>query len=149
MRTPPFENHAKKRRVGTLNVNLYTPCCTDVTSLCAPLALEGHIDRDGKKKHAPVVVKIEGEEWGKEGGTAPAVTTTAPEQLTGLAGDACCECGHQSSCKTTPCGYWVEGRNCMSCRCLARCANVAPQTRQDKQRRPSRKKPHRVVLHDN
>ena len=122
----PFENCAEKWRVGTINVNLYTPCCTDVTSLCAPLAIEGHVDRDGKTKPAPVMVKIEGAERGKEGGTAPAVTTTAPEQPLGLAGDSCCKCGPQSSCKTTRCGYRREGCNCTSYRCLMRCANVAP-----------------------
>ena len=26
----------------------------------------------------------------------------------------------------------MQGRNYMSCRCLVRCANIAPQTRQDK-----------------
>ena len=31
-------------------------------------------------------------------------------------------------------GCRVAGRNCVSCRCLVRCANVAPHTRQDKQR---------------
>ena len=88
----PFENRAKKRCVGTINVNIYTPCCTDVTSLGVPLAIEGHADGDGETKPAPVVVKIEGAERGKEGGTAPAVTTTAPEQPAGLSGDACCKC---------------------------------------------------------
>ena len=134
-----FENCVKKQHVGTTNVNLYTPFCTDVTSLCAPLASEGHTDRDGETKPAPVVVNIEGAERGKEGGPAPAATTTAPEQPTGLAGDACCECGLQSSCKTTRCGCHQAGRNCVSCRCLVRCANVAPQTRQDKQRTKQRK----------
>ena len=88
----PFENCAKKRRIGTTNVNLYTPFCTDVTSLCALLAIEGHTDGDGDTKPAPVSVKIEEAERGKEGGTAPAVTTTAPEQPACLVGNACCEC---------------------------------------------------------
>ena len=61
----PFENCAKKRRVGTTNAILYTPFFTDVTSLCAPLSLEGHTDVDGDTKPAPVVVKIKGAERGK------------------------------------------------------------------------------------
>ena len=81
----------------------------------------------------PIVVKIEGEERGKEGRTAPGATATAPKQPAGLAGDACSECGPQSSCKTTRCGCRWAGRNCVSCWCLVRCANVAPQTWQDKQ----------------
>ena len=62
----PFENCAQKRRVGTTNANLYTPFCTDVTSLCFPLAIEGHTDEDGKTKPAPITVKIEEAERGKE-----------------------------------------------------------------------------------
>ena len=95
-----FENCAKKRRVGTTIAHLYTPYCTEVTSLCAPIAIEGHTDGDGEAKPVPVMVKIEGEERGKEGGMAPAATTTAPDQPADLSGGACCECGHQSSCKT-------------------------------------------------
>ena len=60
----------------------------EVTSLCAPLAMEGHTDGDGKEIPAPIAVKLEGAERGKKGGTAPAVTTTAPDKPTGLAGDA-------------------------------------------------------------
>ena len=77
--------------------HLYTKYCMEVTSLCASLAIEGHTDGDGKKKHAPVAVKLEGAEQGKEGGTAPAVTTMAPDKPAGLSGDACCKCGHQLS----------------------------------------------------
>ena len=135
----PFENCAKKQRVGTKPAHLSTPYCTEVTSLCAPLAIEGHTDGDGEEIPAPVVVKLEGAERGKKGGTVPAVTTTAPDKPTGLAGDACCECGQQSSCNTARCGCWVVGRNCVSCRCLVRCANVTPQTWQDKQRTTQRK----------
>ena len=62
----PFENCAQKRRVGTTNANLYTPFCTDVTSLCAPLAIEGHTYGDDETKTVPVTVKIEGAERGKE-----------------------------------------------------------------------------------
>ena len=79
----------------------------------------------------PVAVKIEGAGRGKKGKTVPAVNTPAPDKPTCLAGDACCECGQQSSCKTARCGCRVAGRNCVSCRCLVRCANVTPQTRQD------------------
>ena len=74
----PFENCTKKRRVGTTNASLYTPFCTDVTSVIAPIAIEEHTDEDGKTKPAPVMVKIEGAERGKKEGTAPAATTTAP-----------------------------------------------------------------------
>ena len=104
-----------------------------MTSLCVPLEIGGHTDGDGENLPAPVVVKLEGAERGKSGGTAPAVNTPAPDKPTGLAGDACCECGQQSSCNTARCGCWVVGRNCVSCRCLVQCANVAPQTWQDKQ----------------
>ena len=101
--------------------------------VCVPLLLEGHTDEDGEKQPAPVVVNIEGAERGKVRGTAPAVTTTAPEQPACLAGDACCECGLQSLCKTTRCGCLWAGYNCVSYQCLMQCTNVAPQTRQDKQ----------------
>ena len=64
----PSENCAKKRRVGRKYVHLFTPFCTEVTSLCAPLEIGGHTDRIGKNSPAPVAVKIEGggtgEEWG-------------------------------------------------------------------------------------
>ena len=63
-----FGNYAKKRRVGTKIAHLYTPYCREVTSLCAPLAIEGHTDGDGEEKPAPAAVKLEGAERGKEGG---------------------------------------------------------------------------------
>ena len=63
----PFKNCAKKLCVGTTNAILYTPFCTDVTSLCAPLAIEGHTDGDGDTKPAPVVVEIKGTERGEKG----------------------------------------------------------------------------------
>ena len=135
----PFENCAKKWRVGTNHAHLSTPYCMEVTSLCAPLEIEGHTDGDGKEIPVTVAVKLEGAERGKKGGTAPAVTNTAPDKPRGLAGNACCKCGQQSLCKTTRCGCWVAGRNCVSCRCLVRCANVAPQTRQDTLRMTQRK----------
>ena len=84
----PFENSAKKRRVGTTNANLYTPFCTDVTSVIAPLTIEGHTDKDGEIKPAPITVKIERAERGKEEGTAPATTTMAPALLVCHAGGA-------------------------------------------------------------
>ena len=111
----PIENCAKKRRVGTTNANIYTPFCTDVTSLCAPLEIVGHTDEDGETKPVPVTVNIEGAEIEKEKGTAPAATTTAPEQPACLSIGACCDCGLQSSCKTTRCACRRVGRNCVSC----------------------------------
>ena len=60
----PSENCAVKRRVGTTNENIYTPFYMDVTSLCAPLAIEGHTDGDGDTKPLPVAVKIKGAERG-------------------------------------------------------------------------------------
>ena len=59
-----------------------------MTSVIAPLAIEGHIDEDGERKPAPVMVKIEGAERGKEERTAPAATITAPAQLACHAGGA-------------------------------------------------------------
>ena len=61
----PFTNCAKKQRVGTTNTNLYTPFCTDVMSVIAPLAIEGRTDEGGERKPASVTVKIEGSEMGK------------------------------------------------------------------------------------
>ena len=129
-----FKNCAKKRRVGTTKANLYTPFFTDMTSLCAPLEIEGHTYEDGETKPAPATVNIEGAERGKEKGTAPATATTAPEQPACLAGGACCNCRLKSLCKTIRCACRRVGCNCLSCWCLVRCANVAPQTQQDEQR---------------
>ena len=120
-----------------------------MTSVTAPLAIGGSTDKDGERKPAPVTFNIEGAERGKEQGTAPAANTTAPAQLVCHAGGACCKCGYQLSCKTMRCAYRRAGRNCVSCWCLVRCANVAPQTRQDEQLRPDRRQAHRVVLQDN
>ena len=50
----PIENCAKKRRVGTNTAHLSTPYCTEVTSLCAPLEIEGHTNGDGEELPAPV-----------------------------------------------------------------------------------------------
>ena len=115
--------------------NLYAPFCVFVTSATTPLAIGGVTDEDGEQKPAPVLVKLEGSEGGKEEGTAPAANTTAPAQLACHAGGACCECRYQSSCKTARCACHRAGHNWVSCRCLMRCPNVAPQTQQDEQRK--------------
>ena len=52
----PFENCAKKRRVGRNSAHLFTPFCTEVTSLCTPLEKGGHTDGDGETLPAPVQV---------------------------------------------------------------------------------------------
>ena len=80
--------YLKKRRVGRKYVHHFTPFCTKVTSLCALLEIGGHTDGDGENPPAPVAVKIEGAERGKNGETAPAVNTPAPDKPIGLAGDA-------------------------------------------------------------
>ena len=63
----PIENCAKKRRVGMIPAHLFTPYCTEVTSLCAPLEIEGHTDGDGEELTAPVAVKLEGGDGGRNG----------------------------------------------------------------------------------
>ena len=65
---------------------------------------------------------------------APAATTTELAQLACHSGGACCGYGLQSLCMTVRCSCRQAGRNCVSCWCLVQCANVAPQTHQDKQR---------------
>ena len=64
-----------------------------MTSVTAPLEIGGGTDEDGGRKPAPVAVKIEGAERGKEEGTAPAANTTAPAQLACHVCGACCDCG--------------------------------------------------------
>ena len=130
----PSKNCAKKRRVGTTNANLYTTFRTNVTSVIVPLAIEGRTEEDGERNPAPVTVKIEVAERGKEGGPATAATTMALSQLVCHVGGACCDCGLQSLCKTTRCACPRVVRNCVSCWCLVQCANVGPQTRQEEQR---------------
>ena len=76
-------------------------------------------------------MKLEGENGGKEKGTAPAENTTATVHLDCLAVDACCECGPTSTCKTARCKCRKAARVCMTCRCLGQCSNRAPQTRRD------------------
>ena len=138
----PFENCAQKRRVGATNANIYTPFCTDVTSVISPLAIEGHTDEDGKIKPAPVTVKIEGAEREKEEVMAPAATTTALAQLT------CCICGLQSSCKTARYACRRVGRNCYSYQVWGAIMVHRTRHRQDTQLRPTRRQAHRAVLHD-
>ena len=104
-----------------------------MTSATAPLAIGRITEEDGEQKPAPVTVNIEGSERGKEEGMVPAENTMAPAQLACHAGGACCECRYQSSCKTARCACHQAGRNCVCCRCLVRCANIAPQTQQDEQ----------------
>ena len=110
----------------------------DLTSVISPVEIEGHTDKDGKRKPAPVTVKIEGAERGKEEGTAPAANTMAPAQLACHAGGACCDCELQSLCKTARCACRQVGRYYVSYWCLVRCVNVAPQTRQEEQRTTQR-----------
>ena len=45
--------------------NLYTPFCTDVTSVISLLAIEGHTDKYGERKPVPVTFNIKGAERGK------------------------------------------------------------------------------------
>ena len=49
----PFENCAKKRRVGTTNANLYAPFCMVVTSATTPLAIGRVTDEYGKQNLRP------------------------------------------------------------------------------------------------
>ena len=65
--------------------------------MIALLAIEGCTDEDGKRKPAPVTVKIKGAERGKEEETAPAATTTEPAQLACHAGGASCKSEAQRS----------------------------------------------------
>ena len=90
----PFENCAKKRRVGTTDATLYATFCMVVTSVTAPLEIGGSTDKYGKWKLVPLTMKIEGSERGKEKGTAPAANTTAPAQLACRASGACFDCGY-------------------------------------------------------
>ena len=126
--TQHTENCAKKRRIGNMHNHLSTRLNSDVTSATSPLAIEGVKDGDGKVNLVCRLVKIEGENGGKEMGTAPAEHTTSPEHLACLAIDVCCECGPTLTCKTARCECRKAARVCMSCRCLERCVNRAPQT---------------------
>ena len=77
----PFENCAKKRRIGTTSANIYASFCTVVTSATVPPAIGGITYKYGEQKPAPVPVKIDRSEREKEEGTAPAANTTALAQL--------------------------------------------------------------------
>ena len=120
----------EKRRVGNTHDHLGTRLNSDVTSSTSPLAIEGIKDGDGKVNLACRFVKTEGENGGKEKGTAPVEHTTAPAHSACLAVDACCECGPTSTCKTARCEFRKAAHVCVSCRCLERCVNHAPQTQQ-------------------
>ena len=106
-----------------------------MTTATTPLAIGGVTEKYGEQKYAPVPVKLERLEGGKEEEPALMANITAPAKLACHAGGACSECRYQSSCKTTRCTSHPAGRNCVSCRCLVRCANVAPQTRQGDQQK--------------
>ena len=77
------------------------------------------------------MVKIEGGNRGKEKGTAPEEHTTAPAHSACLAVDACCECRPTSTCKTVQCECCKATGVCVTCRCMGRCYNRAPQTQRD------------------
>ena len=124
------KNSAKKRRVGNTYGHLGTRLISDVTSATSPLAIEGVKDGDGQANLAIRKVKIEGENGGKEKGTAPAEHTTEPAHLACLAVGACCECGPTLTCKTARCECRKAARVCVTCRCLGQCSNCAPQTQQ-------------------
>ena len=69
----------------------------------------------------------------KKEGTAPEAHTTAPARSACMAIGACCECGSTSTCKTARCECRKADCTGVSCQCLGQCANVAPQTQQEKQ----------------
>ena len=101
--TQPNKKCAKKWRVRNSHKHLGTRLKSDVTSATTPLEIEGVKDGDGKANLACRSIKIEGENGGKEKGTAPAAHTIAPAHLACLAIDACCKCGPMSTCKTAWC----------------------------------------------
>ena len=61
----------------------------------------------------------------------PVEHTTARVHSACLAVDACYECGPTSTCKTARCECHEAARVCVTCRCLERCVNRAPQTQQE------------------
>ena len=132
--TQPNKNCAKKRCVKNLHGHLRTRLKTDVTSATSPLVIEGVKDGDGQAKLADRLIKIKGGNGGKEKGTAPAAHTTALVHSSCPTVDTCCKFGTMLTCKTAQCEFRKAARVCVSCQCLGRCANVAPQTRQDKTR---------------
>ena len=122
----------EKRRVGNTYGHLGTCLISYVTSATSPLAIEGVKDGYGQENLARRTVKIEGENGGKEKGTAPAEHTTAPVHPACLAVNTCCEYGPTSTCKTARCKCRKAARVCVTCRCLGRCSNRDPQTRRDR-----------------
>ena len=124
----------KKWRVGNTYGYLGTHLNSDMTSATSPLVIEGVKDRDGQANLVCCLVKLEVENGGKEKGTAPESQTTAPEHSACLAVDICCEYRPTSMCKTARCECRKAARVCVSCRCLERCVNSAPQTRRDETR---------------
>ena len=127
-----ISNHcAKKRRVGNTYGHLGTRLISDLTSTTSPIAIEVVKDGDCQANLARRTVKIEGGNGGKEKGTAPAEHTTAPVYSACLAVDSCCECGPTLMCKTSQCECRKSAPVCVTCRCLGRCPNRAPQTRRD------------------
>ena len=140
---PPISHHPKtkvggrkqtnrnlyeKRRVGNLYGPLRTRLEIDVTSATSYLEIEEVKDGDGQDKLTGRLIKIQGENGGKEKGTVTAAHTTALEQLACPDVDACCECRPTSTCKTARCECCKADCACVSCCCLGRCYNVAPQT---------------------
>ena len=126
--TQPKENYAKKRRVGNSHEHLGTRLNSDVTSATTPLAIKGVKDGDVKVNLACRLIKIKGENGGKDKETAPADHTTAPAHSACHAVDACCQCRPTSTCKTARCECPKAACACVSCRCLEWCVNSAPQT---------------------
>ena len=127
-RNTTFEKLREKRRAGNTHDHLGTGLNSDVKSATSPLVIEGVKDIDGKVNLVFCLVKLEGGNGGKETGTALAEHTTAPAHSACIAVDACCECRPTSTCNTARCECRKVARVCVSCRCLERCVNRAPQT---------------------
>ena len=68
---------------------------SEVTSATYPLAIEGIKDGDGQSNLASRLVKLEGDNGGKEKGMAPEEHTTAPAHLACLYVDAWCDAGQR------------------------------------------------------
>ena len=96
----PSKNCTKKWRIGNTHDHIGTRLKSDVTSAISPLAIEGVKDGDGKLNLVCRLIKLEGENGGKEKGTAPEEHTTSPAHLACLAIDACCECRSTLTFKT-------------------------------------------------
>ena len=109
-----------------------------MTSATSSLEIKGVKDRDVQTGPTSRSIKIEGENKGKEKGTAPEAHTEAPEQLACPAVSACCKCGTTLTCKAARCECRKAACALIYCRCLGQCANVAPQTRHDGQQTKGR-----------